>query len=145
MSLADGIDQLGTFEKDLLLRWFFHKLPMDQRGELMREFPLIYNKAVGRQVMIVINQAHENLPVRCPACQTGAEGESTYRHAVCDACKNAEKSWSCPTCEGPALASHDDGEQVFNLCESCNAWYTSADQKLSDAEVEKLRLNDDDE
>jgi hypothetical protein len=142
--VADGIDNLTSFEKDLLLRWFFHKLGLDQRGELMREFPLIYNKAVGREVMVVTNQAHENLPVRCPVCQTGAEGESTYRHAVCDVCKK-KSNWACPTCQGPALASHDDGEQVFNLCESCNAWYTSAGRKLSDSEVEKLRLNENDD
>lgn len=92
--MADGIDQLTTFEKDLLLRWFFYHLGLDQRDELMHQFPLIYNKAVGREVMTVTNQAHANLPVKCPICQTGAEGESTYRHEICATCRVA-KHWEC--------------------------------------------------
>lgn len=141
MAIEKGFDQLTTFEKDLLLRWFFHKMPMDQRHELMRGFPLIYNKAVGHEVMAVTNQAHEKLPVKCPVCQTGAEGESTYRHEVCAACRNATH-WECPTCLGPPLADSHDGR--YNLCESCNAWY-EGDRRLMQNEIAELRLDESDD
>lgn len=146
MAIDKGIDQLGSFEKDLLLRWFFHKMPMDQRTELMSEFPLIYNKAVGHAVMEVINRAHEDLPVQCPICKTGAEGASTYRQAICDGCRetvSTKLDWACPTCQGPALADADNG--TYQLCESCNAWYTLAGRLLSGDEVEKLHLNHDED
>jgi hypothetical protein len=140
--VTDGINNLTSFEKDLLLRWFFHKLGLDHRGELMREFPLVYNKAVGQEVMEVINRTHEDLPMKCPHCQKGAKGESAYRHVLCDECKEDEdeESWECPTCQGPALASHDDGEQVFNLCKSCNAWFAALGRRLTASEVVELRL-----
>ena len=46
-------ENLTSFEQQTLLRWFFYQLPMEQRYQLMREFPAIYNKACGGEHVIV--------------------------------------------------------------------------------------------
>jgi len=40
------LDRLSKFEKDQLLRWFFHLLDMEGRIRLMTEMPLYYAKLV---------------------------------------------------------------------------------------------------
>lgn len=41
------VENLGSFEKEELLRWFLHWMPMDRRSELMRRYPEHYNKLMG--------------------------------------------------------------------------------------------------
>ena len=45
--------QLSPLEQDFLLDWFVYKMPMDQRFNLMQEHPVLYNKLVQQEVMIV--------------------------------------------------------------------------------------------
>jgi len=45
--------KLNGFEKDILLEWFLHFMPMEQRGKLMRELPQTYNKVCGRDIVEV--------------------------------------------------------------------------------------------
>jgi hypothetical protein len=40
------IENLSDLDKDELLRWFMHWLPMDRRAEMMRRYPQHYNKMV---------------------------------------------------------------------------------------------------
>jgi len=56
------IDNLTSFEKDLLLRWFLYYLPMGGDGaeptfatrrEFMVQYPAIYNKLAGREIVKV--------------------------------------------------------------------------------------------
>lgn len=64
--MSDEIPNLGSFEKDLLLRWFLYHMPMGgpdekpeptkaTRYELMRQFPAIYNKLCGQEVVRVMH------------------------------------------------------------------------------------------
>ncbi len=57
-----NVDNLNSFEKDQLLRWLLHYLPMGSEGpdvtkatrrEFMVQFPAMYNKLVGREVVKV--------------------------------------------------------------------------------------------
>ena len=41
------LNELTMFEKDLLLLWFMHHMPMDQRHKMMLELPNIYWKLTG--------------------------------------------------------------------------------------------------
>jgi len=44
--MSMNVENLNSFEKDELLRWFLYWLPMDKRAELMRRYPQSYNKMV---------------------------------------------------------------------------------------------------
>jgi len=86
------IENLDSLEKDELLRWFFHWLPMDRRAEMMRRYPQHYNKLVppqeGQEELLTVVQRAElpqegvkfvvngetrddcpAMPVRKPACE----------------------------------------------------------------------------
>jgi len=59
------VENLDNFEKDLLLRWFLHYMPMGSgtdadptkatRTAFMREYPAIYNKLAGREIARVMH------------------------------------------------------------------------------------------
>jgi hypothetical protein len=64
--MSKDIDQLDSFEKDLILQWFLHHLPMGgaagqpeptkaTRFEFMRQFPAIYNKLAGKEIVRVMH------------------------------------------------------------------------------------------
>lgn len=40
-------NSLNGFEKDIVLQWFMYKMPMDQRYEMMENFPMVYYKLTG--------------------------------------------------------------------------------------------------
>lgn len=42
---------LKSYEVDTALEFFMYHMPMDQRRQLMSEFPEIYNKLVGKRVV----------------------------------------------------------------------------------------------
>ena len=49
-----------SFDKDVLLQWFFYNLPWDEkqninRAKLIRELPAAYNRYVGQPVGRVVN------------------------------------------------------------------------------------------
>lgn len=44
---------LDAFNKEMLLQWFMYHMTQEQRFQLMYEHPVIYNKAVGSEIMIV--------------------------------------------------------------------------------------------
>lgn len=46
------VDNLSTFEKELLLYWFFHQMSMEQRYDMMENFPMIYFKLTGVKAKI---------------------------------------------------------------------------------------------
>lgn len=48
------VDNLNTFEKDEMLRWFLHWLPMERRREMMRRYPQSYNKLLGRGEFLTV-------------------------------------------------------------------------------------------
>jgi hypothetical protein len=60
-----NIENLGSFEKDALLRWFLYYMPMGgpltdgtayaTRYALMREYPEMYNKLAGRPIVRVMH------------------------------------------------------------------------------------------
>jgi hypothetical protein len=68
--MFSDIERLTSFDKDILLAWFLHYLPMGHdrnpdgsarpdetkatRYELMREFPSLYNRLCGREIVRVI-------------------------------------------------------------------------------------------
>lgn len=41
------IDKLSEFERETLLRFFLHTMPMPQRLRVMAEMPVIYRKMLG--------------------------------------------------------------------------------------------------
>jgi hypothetical protein len=59
------LESLNSFERDTLLRWFLHYMPMGSdspakltattRYELMRQYPAIYNKLAGREIVRVLH------------------------------------------------------------------------------------------
>ena len=70
-----NVENLTTFEKDTLLRWFLYYMPMgtDDRIDgsdttkatrmlFMREYPEMYNRLAGRPVVCVIHRP-TNTPV----------------------------------------------------------------------------------
>jgi hypothetical protein len=77
------VEKLDSLEKEELLRWFLHWLPMDRRHEMMRRYPQHYNKLVGDEadtepLLTVVrraspadecNEAVPAHPVRKPACE----------------------------------------------------------------------------
>jgi len=74
-----NVANLDSSEKDLLLRWFLHHMPMGDfaqgqeptaatRHELMRNYPVIYNKLAGRECARVIHAASgQAFPFSLPA------------------------------------------------------------------------------
>jgi hypothetical protein len=60
-----NINNLDSFEKDLVLRWFLHYMPMGSaepaeptkatRFEFMRQYPAVYNKLAGSEIVRVIH------------------------------------------------------------------------------------------
>ena len=55
----DNVEALNGFEKEELLRWFMHWLPMERRRELMQRYPQHYNKLVGREIVVVSKQLED--------------------------------------------------------------------------------------
>jgi len=64
--VSNDIDRLDSFEKDLILQWFLHNLPMGGPAgqpeptrstlfEFMRQFPAIYNKLAGKEIVRVMH------------------------------------------------------------------------------------------
>lgn len=48
------MEQLSTFDKEILLRFFEYNMPMETRHKIMKEFPQIYNRWMGREIVSVI-------------------------------------------------------------------------------------------
>lgn len=46
-----NLDKLSTLDKDTLIRFFLHYMPMEQRGKLGREYPAIYNRLHDREIV----------------------------------------------------------------------------------------------
>jgi len=46
-----NLDGARTFDKDTLLRHLLHHLTMEQRRDLMREYPAAYCRITGREVV----------------------------------------------------------------------------------------------
>ena len=63
-AMFKGSHTLGSNEKDHLLAFFFHHMPMEQRRKLIREMPIYYAKSLGMDPQVVLNIAsghsHEN-------------------------------------------------------------------------------------
>jgi hypothetical protein len=62
--MSKDIDNLDSFQKDILLSWFLHYMPMGSSGaeltkatrtEFMRQFPAIYNQLAGKEVARVMH------------------------------------------------------------------------------------------
>jgi len=49
------IDNLTFFEKDLLLSHFLYKMETNMRREIMEQYPAIYNKLCGREIVKVVH------------------------------------------------------------------------------------------
>ena len=56
------VENLDSFDRDVLLRWFLHYLPIGTVGpeltkatrcEFMRQYPALYNKLAGSEVVRV--------------------------------------------------------------------------------------------
>lgn len=47
------LSKLNSFETETLIRWFLYQMPMNQRFELMRALPEIYNKIASREIVQV--------------------------------------------------------------------------------------------
>jgi hypothetical protein len=67
------MENLDSTEKDILLRWFLYYMPMGMgetkaepteatRGEFMRQYPQIYNKFAGRDIVKVV-RVSDNTPI----------------------------------------------------------------------------------
>jgi hypothetical protein len=50
-----NIEALTAFQKDQLLHFFFHTMPMEQRQRLMATLPQAYNAACERKIVAVIH------------------------------------------------------------------------------------------
>lgn len=59
MSYTNDLSGLKPYELQVLVDFFMYYMPMEQRGQLMRDFPGIYNKLIGKQIMLVVNSTHE--------------------------------------------------------------------------------------
>ncbi len=56
------VENLSSFDKDMLLRWFIYFMPMGSDGEngqtkatrfeFMRQFPAVYNQLFGKTVEV---------------------------------------------------------------------------------------------
>lgn len=78
------IENLDSLEKDELLRWFFHWLPMDRRAEMMRRYPQHYNKMVpkeGEPLLTVVQRA-EKLTDGSKFVIDGVETDECAAHPV---------------------------------------------------------------
>lgn len=70
-------DNLSCHEKEVLLRHFFHFLKMEDRQKLMATYPAIYNKACGREIVVVLNIASISADFA-----SDAPGDRTKREAA---------------------------------------------------------------
>lgn len=50
--MENKLNSLTSFEKDILLHWFLHHMEMNQRYDLMENFPKIYFKMTGVKAKI---------------------------------------------------------------------------------------------
>ena len=72
---------LKDYEVATALRFFCYSMTMEQRGQLMAEFPVIYNKLMEREIVVTIGKTrleglkmmattlpdhNGNVPTRCP-------------------------------------------------------------------------------
>ena len=68
--MSSNIERLGNYEKDLLLSWFLYHMPMGgpnkqpeptkaTRYEFMRQFPAVYNKLAGLEVVRVMHRSSD--------------------------------------------------------------------------------------
>jgi hypothetical protein len=53
--------RLGYFDSETLLRWFYHHLRMEDRYALMAEFPHLYNRWVGAEIVKVVKTHDEEV------------------------------------------------------------------------------------
>lgn len=53
MNVMKDLSKLNELEKEFLINWFMYYLSMDQRYKLMTDHPVIYNKLVNEEIMIV--------------------------------------------------------------------------------------------
>ena len=62
--------KLTEYEKDLVLKWFLYYMPMGSTGreetgatrfEFMRQYPAIYNKLAGRDIVKVVRHDGEEV------------------------------------------------------------------------------------
>lgn len=47
---------LKDYEVSTVLRFFMYHMPMEQRSQLMTEFPVIYNKLVGSEIVVSVSK-----------------------------------------------------------------------------------------
>ena len=45
---------LKDYEVKTILQFFLYHMPMEQRSRLMAEFPVIYNKLVGKEIAVSV-------------------------------------------------------------------------------------------
>ena len=50
---------LKAYEVNTVLRFFMYSMPMEQRSQLVAEFPVIYNKLVGSEVVEIKKERDE--------------------------------------------------------------------------------------
>lgn len=79
-----NVDKLDSFEKDELLRWFLHWMPMEKRREMMAKYPQTYNKVCERKIVKVV-RCEEVVTAGCEVFAGGKayrEGETVPESEV---------------------------------------------------------------
>lgn len=56
------LTEMSRFDLELLIRWFVYRMDQDTRGQFMKEFPGVYNRLFGREIVKVVML--KNLPYR---------------------------------------------------------------------------------
>lgn len=47
-------ETINDLQKDFLIKWFMYSMSMEERRDLMRQLPEIYNKVIGRDIVHVV-------------------------------------------------------------------------------------------
>ena len=69
---------LKDYEVNTVLRFFMYSMPMEQRSQLVAEFPVIYNKLVGSEVVEIKKERDE---LRVDALEDAAERDALHKRA----------------------------------------------------------------
>lgn len=75
--MTDGIKNLTDYQKDQLLHFFFHYMPMEQRERLMAELPRCYNAACGSDI-VHVRRTNYNDKVTAPLSKCEERRNQTY-------------------------------------------------------------------
>jgi len=60
---------LASYEREIALGFFMYHLQPELRGRMMKELPVIYNKLVGREIMVSKRKPEERTPEQERALQ----------------------------------------------------------------------------